>query len=74
MSVTAFGKLVGPRGGMSPPYHERRDVFAFTRDDFVPLMCPLLFNQVYAPDADDIWLWHPDRPHCPGDDAERYDA
>ena len=73
MSVTACGKLVGPRGGMSPPYHVSRDVLGFTREDFVPLMCPLLLNQVYAPAAVDIWLWHPDRAHCPGDDAERYD-
>jgi hypothetical protein len=74
MSATACAHVAGPRGGMSPPYHVRRDVLGFTSFDEAPLMWPLLLNQLYAPAAVDIWLWQPERPHCPFDDADRYDA
>jgi hypothetical protein len=58
-SAVAFGRLDGPFGGMSPPYHERHDRCRSASGDPAPRMYPLFVRYVYAEGADviDPWQW-----------------
>jgi hypothetical protein len=54
MSLTAIDSLLGPPGGMLPPYQLRHDPL-FARIEPAPLMYPELDRYEYAPEAELIW-------------------
>ena len=62
MSLVACALLLGPPGGMFPPYQERGDCCESAR---VFGGYPLPVSQLYADDGLFIWLWQPLLPQFP---------